>query len=266
MDVSQRSIAEATGKAATLGISNITFEHCDVTKSVPGREYDAVVDCDTISSLGDVFAAFRVIRSVLAPGGVLVSVASLPCAHDAKQFVATLNLAGLQVGHCEWVRCSDLGRQQFFLGMMASLQEADQVRQIDFDQQYRQVGEYCNSLLMASDTRPLRRTVVTPKQHSEASHEKHGQVAASDTGGSHMLGVTNTKYAFGQHLSRIGFVLDQPPQIVAQALAEHMGPQRYAQYRQITAGAVWAKRRRTTSTTSCRTCAKPTCCAACRRT
>jgi len=52
-----------------------------------------------------------------------------------------------------------------------------------------------------------------------------------------LLGVTNTKYAFRQHLSRIGFLMDQPPQVVMQEFARHMGPQRYAQHQQIGAGA-----------------------------
>jgi SAM-dependent methyltransferase len=52
-------------------------------------------------------------------------------------------------------------------------------------------------------------------------------------GHSALLGVTNTKYAFRQHLSRIGFLMDQSPQIVAQEFARHMGPQRHARYRQI---------------------------------
>lgn len=47
------------------------------------------------------------------------------------------------------------------------------------------------------------------------------------------FGVTNTKYAFRQHLSHIGFIMDQPPPVVAQELARHMGQQRYAQYQQI---------------------------------
>lgn len=48
-----------------------------------------------------------------------------------------------------------------------------------------------------------------------------------------MLGVTNTKYAFRQHLGQIGFLMDQPPKVVRQALYRHMGPQRYAHYEQI---------------------------------
>lgn len=53
-----------------------------------------------------------------------------------------------------------------------------------------------------------------------------------------LLGVTNTKYAFRQHLSRIGFLMDQPPRLVMQELARHMGPQRYAQYQQANAAAL----------------------------
>lgn len=52
-----------------------------------------------------------------------------------------------------------------------------------------------------------------------------------------LLGVTNTKYAFRQHLSRIGFLMDQPPQVVAQEFVRQMGPQRHAQYQQIMAAA-----------------------------
>jgi SAM-dependent methyltransferase len=52
------------------------------------------------------------------------------------------------------------------------------------------------------------------------------------------MGVTNTKYAFRQHLNCIGFMMDQPPQIVGQELARHMGPQRFAQHQQIHATAL----------------------------
>lgn len=48
-----------------------------------------------------------------------------------------------------------------------------------------------------------------------------------------LLGVTNTKYAFRQHLSHIGFLMDQPPQLVQQEFMRHMGPQRYAQYQRL---------------------------------
>ena len=37
-----------------------------------------------------------------------------------------------------------------------------------------------------------------------------------------LLGVTNTKYAFRQHLSRIGFLMDQPPQLVMQEFVRHL--------------------------------------------
>lgn len=49
------------------------------------------------------------------------------------------------------------------------------------------------------------------------------------------LGVTNTKYAFHQHLSRIGFATDRPPDWVRQEFIRHMGPQRYSEYRQLAA-------------------------------
>jgi len=58
---------------------------------------------------------------------------------------------------------------------------------------------------------------------------------APPNGHNALLGVTNTKYAFRQHLSRIGFLMDQPPQIIMQEFVRHMGPQRYAQYQQIMA-------------------------------
>ncbi|MBX9583418.1 MAG: class I SAM-dependent methyltransferase [Gemmataceae bacterium] len=53
-----------------------------------------------------------------------------------------------------------------------------------------------------------------------------------------MLGVTNTKYALRQHLSQIGFLVDQPPQVVERELARHMGPERYARFQQIRAAAL----------------------------
>jgi SAM-dependent methyltransferase len=46
-------------------------------------------------------------------------------------------------------------------------------------------------------------------------------------------GATNSKYALRQHLQCIGYVMDQPPQAVAQEFARHMGPQRYAEYQRI---------------------------------
>ena len=52
------------------------------------------------------------------------------------------------------------------------------------------------------------------------------------------LGVTNTKYAFRQHLSYIGFLMDQPPQVVESKFAAHLGPERYARYQEIVAEAL----------------------------
>ena len=52
-----------------------------------------------------------------------------------------------------------------------------------------------------------------------------------------LAGVTNTKYAFRQHLCQIGFLMDQPKQVVMQEFVRHMGPQRHAQYQQIMAAA-----------------------------
>lgn len=50
-------------------------------------------------------------------------------------------------------------------------------------------------------------------------------------------GATNTKDAFRRHLSEVGFLMDQPPPVVMQELARHMGLQRFAECRQIMAGA-----------------------------
>lgn len=51
------------------------------------------------------------------------------------------------------------------------------------------------------------------------------------------MGVTNTKYAFRQHLDGIGFVMDQPLPVVRQEFVRRMGPLRFAQYQQIIAAA-----------------------------
>lgn len=65
-----------------------------------------------------------------------------------------------------------------------------------------------------------------------------GTVTASHTRSPKaFLGVTNTKYAFRQHLSRIGFLMDQPRQAVAQEFNRHLGPERYAQYQRVVAAA-----------------------------
>jgi len=61
--------------------------------------------------------------------------------------------------------------------------------------------------------------------------------ALSIAGQNPLPGVTNTKYAFRQHLGRIGFLVDQPLPYVQQEFARYMGPQRFARYRQIAAAA-----------------------------
>jgi hypothetical protein len=53
-----------------------------------------------------------------------------------------------------------------------------------------------------------------------------------------MLGVTNTKYAFRQHLSHIGFLMDHPHQVVAQELMRYMGTERYACFQQLHAASL----------------------------
>lgn len=141
VDLSARSIEEAAKRARALGIANATFERCDVTRSVPGTGYDAIVDCQTLFSVGDAFAACRVIRSAMAADGVLVSIVRLYHREQAKILVRTLNDSGLKLEHCEWIHCSDLGEDKIFLGMVALFEGADSDRQVDFDEQWRLVNE-----------------------------------------------------------------------------------------------------------------------------
>jgi hypothetical protein len=48
-----------------------------------------------------------------------------------------------------------------------------------------------------------------------------------------LAGVTNTKYAFRQHLGNIGFAIGHSPDQVMQQLRSHMGEERFRQYQQI---------------------------------
>ena len=135
VDLSTRSIEEATKRARTLGIANARFEVCDLTRSVPGTGYDAIVDCQTLFSVGDVFAACRVVRSAIAPEGVLVSVVRLYHREQAKQLMRTLKNSGLKVEHSEWIHCSDLGEDKLFWGIVALSNGRDSDQQLDCDEQ-----------------------------------------------------------------------------------------------------------------------------------
>lgn len=141
VDLSAKSIEEAAKRAKSLGIANVRFEVCDLTRSVPGTGYDAIVDCQTLFSVGDVRAACRIVRSAMSPDGVLVSIVRLFLAEQAREIVQTINSAGLKIDYCQWIHCSDLGGDQLFLGTVASLHQADSGRRIDFDEQCRLVDE-----------------------------------------------------------------------------------------------------------------------------
>src|SRR5262249_58656641 len=79
-DFHDRSIVRARNAARRAGVgARVSFEVASAD-SFPGGGYDAVLFIDCLHDMGDPVAAVRHARSVLAPGGVVVSLD--PAAHD----------------------------------------------------------------------------------------------------------------------------------------------------------------------------------------
>jgi SAM-dependent methyltransferase len=68
-DLAQDAIDKARAEAAEAGVTNATFEVCDVAKLAPAEPFDAVVSFDTIHDQVDPVAVLDSIYRALVPGG-----------------------------------------------------------------------------------------------------------------------------------------------------------------------------------------------------
>jgi len=74
LDISQKMIEIAQGKAKEAHVENVTFEQSDIDAfSAPDRSYDAVLGLSILHLLVDRDAAIAKVHRMLKPGGVFVT-------------------------------------------------------------------------------------------------------------------------------------------------------------------------------------------------
>lgn len=110
-DFSPRCIKYAGRKAEELGISNVEFVRMDITKSLPEKQFAAIVDTQTLCYLEDLQSVFRAIRERLRNDGVFISVPALREAESAVRYLQKMTAAGLVPKEVKVVFFSDLGSQ-----------------------------------------------------------------------------------------------------------------------------------------------------------
>lgn len=86
VDVSERMIEIARGKAEAENVTNVTFERSSFDDlAAPERAYDAVLGLSILHLLDDRDAAIARIHGMLQPGGIFVS--STPCLGGLLRFL-----------------------------------------------------------------------------------------------------------------------------------------------------------------------------------
>ena len=78
VDISDKMIEKARGKAERNGWTNVRFERSDVHDYAPASKVDAVVFCLALSGIPDTQACLEKALSMLEPGGQLVVLDSIP--------------------------------------------------------------------------------------------------------------------------------------------------------------------------------------------
>lgn len=119
IDFSPRCIKYAARKAEELEISNAEFVHMDITKNLPQKQFDAIVDTQTLCYLDDQQRVFRVLRERLGNDGLFISVAALRDSESASHYLQQMTAAGLVLREVKVVFFSDLGGQGAYPAFIA---------------------------------------------------------------------------------------------------------------------------------------------------
>ena len=73
IDISLASLGYAQRKARSLGLTNIQYAQADIMKLASiGRTFDVIECCGVLHHLADPFAGWRVLLSLLRPGGIML--------------------------------------------------------------------------------------------------------------------------------------------------------------------------------------------------
>jgi len=74
---------------------NVSFELCDIEEQIPGQDYDAIIDSQTLCYVRRDTEIIRRLRDALSPGGILISVPALCTVDECHGFIDLLRKGGL---------------------------------------------------------------------------------------------------------------------------------------------------------------------------
>jgi 2-polyprenyl-3-methyl-5-hydroxy-6-metoxy-1,4-benzoquinol methylase len=96
VDFSPRCIRTARWMAKKLAIQNVSFELCDIEQGIPGQDYDAIVESQSLAYVKEDPKIIRRLRRALSPGGILISVPRVKCQEQTVAFLDLLRTGGLE--------------------------------------------------------------------------------------------------------------------------------------------------------------------------
>ena len=96
--------------AKRLAIHNVNFELSDIEQGIPGQDYDAIVDFQTLGNLKRDPEIIRSLRRALSPGGIFISVCGF-CSEEEESlhFLDFLRTGGLEPTAFSMICCRLFG-------------------------------------------------------------------------------------------------------------------------------------------------------------
>jgi 2-polyprenyl-3-methyl-5-hydroxy-6-metoxy-1,4-benzoquinol methylase len=109
VDVSERSIKEASKKANELHCTNVRFVQGDIRKLFRGERCDCIVDTQTLYTVAKQKQTLAHLYSILDDNGLLVSIPPIRTPEKIKTYLGALTEAGFHVQALEFIYFSNLG-------------------------------------------------------------------------------------------------------------------------------------------------------------
>lgn len=136
-DLSEKTVSRARLEASKRKVGNVAFHRGDITESLPGSKFDAIVSTQVLGTIANRSNALSLVAQALSPAGILVSIEALGDYLLAESYVAEAAACGLRLTDFDFVYFSDLGEKGAYPIFKLAL-EGSAVSP-DFSDQYERV-------------------------------------------------------------------------------------------------------------------------------
>jgi len=109
VDLSAKAISRTRREAAKRKVENVTFLSGDITESLPGEKFDAIVSTQVLGKIANRGNALSLVSQALSPAGTLVSIEAFGNCSLAESYVAEAAECRLTLTRFDFVYFSDLG-------------------------------------------------------------------------------------------------------------------------------------------------------------